>query len=274
MLSTSLVVLGLTPSMLSGLGSSVAESAMLSYNNQALAFLLSIGSPAFATADIWTYVSPLDIIHKPYNKAWRNNGKIEAFIRPQSRNRSLWVLFIEYLLILGAIFNTIHVSLDLGVRSVSTWTCENWWLPLVWVLVPSGIHVLGAASFRCTPKSITKSSSGGVDKDVINVSPPTAWTLLLNMFALGSVTTHVVFGTLVFSSLLFLTVMDALRVVLQYVLSTVVCRFVSQFELMLMSEKYLVKQLGQKSNETAPLLETTNEQDSQKEGINNGLYAA
>ncbi|KAM0258591.1 hypothetical protein ACHAQJ_003762 [Trichoderma viride] len=277
MLSTSLVVLGLTPGMLSSIGSGVTETAMLSYHNQALAFLLSIGSPAFSPAGFWKYDNPLKIIQSPNENAWRSNEKLEAFIRSQSRNRSLWILGIEYLLILGAIFNTIHVSLDLGVRSVSTWMCENWWLPLVWSLIPSAIHVLGAVSFWFTPKRIEQSSIGGADKDIIKASPPTTWTLLFNLVAVSSVTVHIMFGILAFSSLLFLTVLDAVRVVVQFALSAVVCRFICQYELTLMSEKYLVKQLdrnGEPLDERVTLLETINVQDSRKERENSNLSAA
>lgn len=259
MLSTSLVVLGLTPTMLSTLGPSVTESSMLSYRNQVLALLLSIGSPAFSPTGFWTYDDPLDIIGGPQNKAWQHSGILASFIRSQARHRSIWILCIEYLLVIGAIFNTVHVSLDLGVRSVSTWICESWWQPLVWVLIPSIIHVFGVASFWCTPKKIDNSSSEGGDKVVIKAYPPTVWTLLLNLLAVSCVTVHIIFGTLVFSSLLFLTVLDALRVVVQFALSAVTCRIISQYELILMSERYMVKKIDQDGRPLGvnePLLET------------------
>ncbi|KAL7793059.1 hypothetical protein V8C37DRAFT_111206 [Trichoderma ceciliae] len=276
MLSTSIVVLGLTPGMLSSLGPSVAESSMLSYRNQVLALLLSIGSPAFSPSGFWTYDDPLNTIRSSQNRAWQNSGILASFVRSQSRHRSLWILFIEYLLVLGAIFNTVHVSLDLGVRSVSTWICESWWLPLIWVLIPSVIHVFGAISFRLTPKKSENSSSGGGDKHEIKVSPPTASTLLFNIVAVSCVSVHIMFGTLAFSSLLFLTVLDAVRVVVQFALSAMVCRFIGQYELMLMSERYSVKNLdrnGEPSDENGALLETVKVYGPQKERENSNMSA-
>lgn len=45
------------------------------------------------------------------------------------------------------------------------------------------------------------------------------------------------FGTMIFSSLLFLRITDALPVIFRYALSAIICRFVSRYEVAGMSER-------------------------------------
>ena len=65
MLAISIVILGLMPIMLSTLGPSIAESAMLSYERPLLLWLLAFGSPSVIVNRIWTYDDPFATIERP-----------------------------------------------------------------------------------------------------------------------------------------------------------------------------------------------------------------
>lgn len=119
-LSGSLVLLGLTPTLLSTLGPSLGESAMLSFQRPGLAFLLSLGAPAIWPPRILTYDDPLLVLKKSPLTA-RFLGKL--WPRAQRKHQRI-VSVIEYILALGAIGNVIYVSLQLGWKSVLSWKCE------------------------------------------------------------------------------------------------------------------------------------------------------
>jgi len=266
MLATSIVILGLMPTMLSTLGPSIAESAMLSYERPLLSWLLAFGSPSVLVSRIWTYDDPFATIERPTGRSWRNSATLLdalPFRRPRRRASRIVISALELVLALAAIANTIHVSIDLGVRSVSTWNCESWYFPLSWVLIPGCIHIIGAVAFRMTPmrreqatalsntllpatnaaKDVSLDSPGNKLRApvVIIAQPPTPWTLVLNSVAVGFSLGHAVYGTLVFSSLLFLMVSDAVPVIFRYASSSLLCRFINQYELALMSEEYEVR---------------------------------
>ena len=265
MLAISIVILGLMPTMLSTLGPSIAESAMLLYERPLLLWLLAFGSPSVIVNRIWTYDDPFAMIEWPTGRSWRNSTTLFdalSFRRPQRRVSRLVVSAVEHVLALAAIANTIQASIDLGVRSVSTWNCESWYLPLSWVLIPGCIHIIGALAFRMTPMrreqattplALLPGTNGAKDialdplgnklpaSTIIITQPPMPWTLVLNSAAVGFSLGHAVYGTLVFSSLMFLMVSDAVLVIFRYASSSLLCRFINQYELALMSEEYEVR---------------------------------
>ena len=81
MLATSIVILGLMPTMLSTLGPSIAESAMLSW-------LLAFGSPSVIVNRIWTYDDPFATIERPTGRSWRNSAtRCDLYCCPSSLKR-------------------------------------------------------------------------------------------------------------------------------------------------------------------------------------------
>ncbi|KAJ5169006.1 uncharacterized protein N7482_004600 [Penicillium canariense] len=229
MLSTSLVILGLTPTLLSNLGPTIAESSTLSSQRPLLSWLLSFGAPAVMMCRIWTYDDPYNTI-----ASRRNSSKLLDHFAIGRTRRYRWLInIVEYVFALAAIANIIHVSLDLEFRSVSTWYCESWWFPLTWVLILGLIHAIGTISFWMTPKTVgCADEAEGLDglaskaPRIITTQAPNLLDSDSELSGLG----HVMYGTLVFSSLMFLMVEDAVPVIIRYAASAVMCRFIIQYE--------------------------------------------
>ncbi|KAI1376618.1 hypothetical protein F4677DRAFT_419059 [Hypoxylon crocopeplum] len=255
---------------------SIAESAMLSLDHPLLSFLLAFGASAVYASRIWDYEDPLDTIDTA--KHPREDGiftRLAAMLHPYRK----LVVTIEHIFVLAAIANVIKVSLDLGWRSVSSFDCDGSYYPLSWVLVPAFLHLLSVISFWVTPRGISQTAkAGGTGAEVTSLirrteadaqqkghvnqiriqfdttpedrrmvlytERPSLLTLALQYLATGCAIGHVLYGTMVFSSSMFLMVSDAVPVIMRYALSAVVCRTISRYELAVMSQKYRVEHVG------------------------------
>ena len=62
------------------------------------------------------------------------------------------------------------------------------------------------------------------------------WFYVITWSLYIAVSVHILFGTLILASMLFISLSDAVGIVGRYVLSTVVCRLVLEFELVGMSQ--------------------------------------
>lgn len=261
-MASSLVVLGLTPTMLSQLGPKLSESSMLSYRRPGLSFLLSMGAPTVFPGRIFTYESPFETLKVAFK-----DQPVQRYL-PSMRplvKRPKVIGFIEYVVALGAICNIIDQSIQLGWRSVLSWACNTTWTPMAWVLFPGLIHVIAAAAFHRIPKSVKQPGQtseqdemgwrrrpfwGSFDelrachahtKRTIIAGSPGLMTLVLNNVAQFLVVIHIVLGSVIFSSCQFLRFVDAIPVILRYTLSTLVCQFINAYELHGMSETLQVE---------------------------------
>jgi hypothetical protein len=105
------VVLGLTPTILSILGSSTADISLLSIigNRPLLVFLLAAGSPAVSPTTPFKRLDPLQGI--------TTNGPSHAM--PISGWSRVIIVAIEYIFTCGAIANIVSVSWQLCIQMVS-----------------------------------------------------------------------------------------------------------------------------------------------------------
>lgn len=261
-MASSLVLLGLTPTMLSQLGPKLSESSMLSYRRPGLSFLLSMGAPTVFPTRIFTYESPFETL-----KAVVKDQPLAQYLSrmPLIAERPRVVGFIEYVVTLGAIYNIIDQSMQLGWRSVLSWACTTTWLPMAWVLFPGLVHVLAAVAFYRIPKSVKGpsqplrpnetgrrlwrlwdlsqelNSCQAHNQRTIIARSPALMTLVLNNAAQLLVVLHVTIGTMIFSSCQFLRFRDALPVIARYATSAIVCRFINSYELRGMSNTLQVE---------------------------------
>jgi hypothetical protein len=261
-MSSSLVLLGLTPTMLSQLGPKLSESSMLSYRRPGLSFLLSMGAPTVFPGRIFTYKSPFQTL-----KAVVKDQPVQQYLS-STRLTAEWpriIGFIEYVATLGAIYNIIDQSIQLGWRSVLSWACSTSWLPMGWVLLPGLIHVLAALAFYRIPKSVKEPSQPlrphetssrlrrlwessdefrtcqAHNKRTIIAGSPDLMTLVLTAIAQLLVVFQIILGTTIFSSCQFLRFRDAIPVIARYALSAIVCRFINVYELRGMSNTLQVE---------------------------------
>jgi hypothetical protein len=261
-MASSLVLLGMTPTMLSQLGPKLSESSMLSYRRPGLSFLLSMGAPTVFPGRIFTYESPFETL-----KAVVKDEPIQRYLSGTRHiaERPRVIGFIEYIATLGAIYNIIDQSIQLGWRSVLSWACSTSWLPMAWVLLPGLIHVLAAAAFFRIPKSVKEpgqplrpNETGwrlrrlwessdefrtcqAHNKRTIIARSPSLMTLVLNNIAQILVVFHIILGTIIFSSCQFLRFRDAIPVIARYAISAIVCRFINVYELRGMSNTLQVE---------------------------------
>jgi hypothetical protein len=251
------VILGLMPTLLSTIGPSVAEISLVSAHRPILAFLISMGAPAIWPTRIFEYNNPTDLLIGS-----SSTSKLE--LRPLSFWLALTISALQYLLAAGSVFNIMNTSIILGERSILSWGCTTNFMPLVWTSAACIVHITAAASYIVARKRTIGSS-----KEASTVSHNNHSTLsgrlsaiyrglkaesticanqrklgytqeakvplaavFLNVCAgcLGFI--YLVLGTLVFSSLQFISVWDIFNEILwRYMVSTVVCRMILIVEL-------------------------------------------
>jgi hypothetical protein len=242
------VLLGLTPSILAGLGPTVGEVALLSLHRPVLALLISLGAPGIYPSRIATYDNPFEAFKMKTGAlivptlSWPYSGIISA---------------AQYALTAGAAANVFKVSYDIGVGSVLAWWCEFSLMPLFWSALTVVVHLTAAFALRVSrgkykqqespqkskaPKALwasltefarregtlsaNNSSFRGVDE--MSIGPVgTGLNLLAGWLGLC----HLAFGTCIFAGVVFISTGDAAFLLLRYLASGTICRLVLYFEL-------------------------------------------
>ncbi|RDW63315.1 hypothetical protein BP6252_10860 [Coleophoma cylindrospora] len=251
------ILLGLAPTTLSVLGPSVAEMALLSLHRPGLSLLLSLGAPAVFPGRFLLWNDPLRA----------NEASTGAFIiRPFSKKYAILVSVIQYLVAATACGNILHATYAIGLRSIVSWDCRASYWPLIWVVVSLVIHFTATASLRAAIKRKTdittprrqqyiseppnegqRPNMTGVMTAIHNEVTPSAnidWQVSdLYDVRLGPLAVvlqytgafvsvcHLMFGTLLFSSLQFIGVGDAVILIMRLIASATFCRIVLQFEM-------------------------------------------
>ena len=259
-------MLGLTPTILSSIAPSVSEISLLSSRRPLMATLLSIGGPAVYVPRSLTYQSPLAIL-RPTSSLFRQTRKPLS-----NRRRWTWVA-LQYATVAAAVFNVVHTSWQLGLRTVITWKCNTSYMPVLWSTLAAAIHIVAAIGWHSSyamrrsrkeqrqsqyastwlsslAQTVREELTLSIDADVrlhvhktcatdasASGTPPAeeedeSWVTIFAMqLADATSFVHLVFGTLVFSSLMFIATLDAAKVVLRYMVSGLLCRCVLLYEL-------------------------------------------
>lgn len=238
-------VLGLAAPLLASLGQSLAKISLLSSQRPMLSFLIVLGAPAVSHSRIR--------IHPPVRRAEipprkPRCGETQAVVL--GHNDTSGVCFV-----VAAAVSNIELALDIGVRSVLAWSCNSWALPLLWILYPISLHgVCFIGHYYMIPRERGESKverprisnrSSWVDRlwtlevlptvnrergPILRV-PPTTTAILLQIVASALAFIHVVLGTMILSSLIFIGFHDTLRILARFVASALVCRGILMFEL-------------------------------------------
>lgn len=250
------ILLGLAPTTLSVLGPSVAEMALLSLHRPLLGFILSLGAPAVFPGRFLLWDDPLRA----------NEAATGAFVvSPFSKRWAVFISIIQYLIAATCCGNILHATYAIGIRSIVSWSCRTSYWPLLWVIASIAIHLTATTSLRAaiqhktdliTPRRQIYASepneeghklkstgikavlynefttSANIDwqvSDLYDVKLGPVAVVLQYTGALLSVC-HLMFGTLLFSSLQFIGLGDAVILILRLIGSAVFCRIVLQFE--------------------------------------------
>lgn len=240
-LASAAVILGLLPSTLSLVGLSYVETGVLAQRRPFLAFLLATGSPAVSPLRTFDYRDPSEIL--------RQHTALMAYQQPRL---SRLILVLEYLTAFAAIANLSVVTWQLCVRTICSFTTDTFWMPILWPVLAILIHIVAMVAvrlqWRFDERPVAQASG-------VHASPKSGWiqrelslcsqhprmdfkrneeslTFLIVAWVVSTGTVlHILLGTLVFSSLLFIETGDAISVVAQYLASTLVCRVVLVYEL-------------------------------------------
>jgi hypothetical protein len=256
-MSSAQVLLGLTPTILAVLGSSTEELSLLSViaRRPFLALLLSLASPSVFVSRAFEYNDPVSMLQDRPGRLKQPN--------PRGWMRMV-IVVLEYACAITAMGNVAVLNWQLGVGTVCGIWPDNVIAPMLWGVLVVLVHIVGAFIMRLQarrttveyPGAISKDGPVGV-KDWLKSSPDRIWTLtqtefkpsasqediyitafperrwfvVLSWMLSTCVIVHVIFGTLVLSSLYFIGPRDALSVVGRYMSSVLVCRIICMYEI-------------------------------------------
>lgn len=244
------ILLGLMPTILSMVGPSVAEITLLALHRPLLSLLLSLGAPALFPMRFLTWVDPLHV----------KEPKAGAWIIPRlSRRWKIALSIAQYVLAAAAVAVNFYTAWTLGVRTVLVWLCDRSYWPVLWVLFGTVTHILAVCSLRASmkppeesedkPKTFSDRGFSFLQREftptacskskVIEVERGPLAVLLQYISALVALF-HLMFGTALFSSLLYIGNIASLLVFGSFLAAAIMSRVILHFEIsgMIDRERY------------------------------------
>ena len=242
------VVMTLIPSLLATVGNSVAEVSLLASQRPLLSFLITLGAPSMHPTRIPEYRNPLHLLDgtSPHNPL-----DFGPLVEPSPSIRT-----VIYIIAAGATVNNIELALRIGSRSALAWGCRSWYMPLVWVLFPITTYAVAALSCCLSRKDTTSDKTMYLHtwsffepvEDALSYSlqcvqicfhipfldktkPPSREVMLFQLAASCLAFAHVVLGTLILSSLIFVGFDDTLVILARFLGSAVVARIIMLLQL-------------------------------------------
>ncbi|RSL91176.1 hypothetical protein CEP51_000369 [Fusarium floridanum] len=257
------VLLGIMPTIITFLGPSHDEMAMLSNvgRRPLLAAGISLAAPSAYFSRAFEYFDPSEILcHHKYRRTQ---------YRPKL-NEGWWMLvsILEYGVVAGACWNIVVNTRQVNLWSISSLASDADFLPGLWLAFGPCIHFFSCFVFRLrirgwrdtkdriirfiperdtsllswfksTPKRLldfltfTEFVPCATKEYVSRIEGRTESKTFLASAWLESTFTilHVVFGTLVFSGTLFVGTKDALGIVGRYIAGVAFCRIILMYEL-------------------------------------------
>ncbi|KAK1517865.1 uncharacterized protein CCOS01_12122 [Colletotrichum costaricense] len=234
------VVLGLMPTILATVGNSVEETSTLCVIGQRplIALLVAAGSPAIHPVRSFKYMDPMKLV-----KSRRYRLRTERSSAPLRRV----ALAIELLAAVVAIINTYTLCNQLGVMVVSMLAPQLTYLEFLWSIIGISSHVSAAASLwaRTNIKSgisrreyimevLSRQFKPLDEQDWTNAmigEDETYLSMVLSYFTSLLGTCHLIYGSMLFSSLVFISATDSLKIMARYMASAMVSRFILMYEL-------------------------------------------
>lgn len=238
-LASAQVLLGLIPPVLVYFGPTLAEVAVLSTYRPVLAGLLALGSPAVSVGRLYGEID----VNEPYHRSTSVYFDCWAeWLADQSFWVKVTVQVIGFVGAIGAIANNAHNSIYLDLRTISGWRCGVLFLPLAWSLLGFGVHIFGMVAIRLRlydERPAARTPILGVvfsseRHQCVKNSKPTRMSEVLFWFGSLAAISHMVFGILDLSSLVFISALEAFRVFVRYASSAALCQFILLLELAIM----------------------------------------
>ncbi|KAI0467480.1 hypothetical protein F4859DRAFT_506830 [Xylaria cf. heliscus] len=221
------VLLGLLPTMLALASSSTAEIGLLALRRPFLAVFLAAGGPAVSPIRTFEYREPIELLANGPNA-------FTAIVNLRSPYSTI-TLFVQYILAFAATANLLHVSWELGIYSVVGYSSDTWFQPIVWALLSLVVHFLGAVAVYLRARQEFELSAHK-PAAVLCVRKERLSFYLFSWLTSTTTIVHIIYGTLVLSGTLFVSTANAIRIVVRYFGSTIVCRLILMMEISGMRE--------------------------------------
>lgn len=247
------VILGLMPTLMSSIGVSVSEIALLSAHRPVLSLLISLAAPAIWPTRIFEYNDPGLALSGGDGTATKWLMTVPHLKPWAARTLSL----VEYAIAFGAVINISLASKQMGEKTILSWGCTTVFVPLLWTALAAVPHVPAALSYgivrwkdRWQGESERSSTVwhrwvSMVETEVTVCANQTAsrrrrsdkdgvptMAVILNIFAGGLSFVYLFVGTVAFSSLVFISVWEVLNEVLwRFIISTAAARLILIVEL-------------------------------------------
>ncbi|KAM7211233.1 hypothetical protein V8F06_013394 [Rhypophila decipiens] len=273
-LSAAQVLLGVAPTVLAILGPRGDEmgTLLLVGRRPFLFLILACGSPSVYFGRAFEYVSPktflADRIHA------QTVLKRQEFLPVSGAKRTpltnAIATGVEYFLAIAAVANIVFLDYELGAKTVCIIWSATIFAPLAWGATGIFNYVLCALMLRTrirrldADETATGENKGfmawakrwnarrfwrdwlaseikmsATQKHIrIDEFEETHSYVVLSWLSSVCIISHVLFGTLVFSSTVFIGPEDALGVVVRYMISVMICRMVLMYELMGLRDAY------------------------------------
>lgn len=278
-MASSAVLLGLLPMILQTVGSNPIEIATVGLRRPILGFLLAGGSPAITgmkSHELIDAARAFADLRDPRALMFPNTrwGDVPSFWRP-------WMGVAQYLVTAGAVANVMEMAYKLGVHGITAFTPETIFAVPTWCCLGLVAHIVATLILYLSldmqipgRQSSKLSDNHGIETVeeqerslmsrlyghfLVHIPMPAAylpqaevrWTsneravtyFLSWLLSFGSLVI-MIFGTLVFSSLLFYSVSSAVRIVLRFVASATVVRIVVRMELRGMNDCFRRREDG------------------------------
>ena len=247
------VILGLAPSLISSMSPTVGEISMLSANRPILSFMLTLGSPSVYPVRSLEYDDPLAVLKQKKRGLFRPRRILDP------KKWHAWISAIEYFMVVAAIVDVLVMDGRLGFNTVSVWKVGAPYLVYLWTIFAVVPHALSAfafyfsdsvkaerkanrhqrdredaagwfmARFKREVTICAAKSRRGYSKHKVDDEP--FWVIAMNLSASFVSFLVLLYGTILFPSLLFIGPLDAFAVIVRYFAATLVCRLVLSYEL-------------------------------------------
>ncbi|OAA73826.1 hypothetical protein ISF_00727 [Cordyceps fumosorosea ARSEF 2679] len=264
-LSAAAVVLGLAPTILQMISPTPADTALVSLRRPVLALLLSLASPATVFSEAARYADNIEALSKPLSGQFRGSFPFTTGRLLGGGGGYVTGLLstAQYILALAAVVNSAYRTYQLCLWTVCSFSPITVFLPALWHGTVALLHLGGWIAQRLNLQSAegARDAERGDGQDwrgmttgwgsrmkswLINETTPSAFAekLPVENRAAGpapffsavtaalyaGVPVHILYGTLVLSSLTFISAFDSISVVAFYAISTIVSKAIVYFE--------------------------------------------
>ncbi|KAH7250289.1 uncharacterized protein BKA55DRAFT_569172 [Fusarium redolens] len=235
-LASAAVILGLAPSVLQLLSASYLDTAILAYRRPGLAVVLAMCSSGVRPLTATDYD---DFISK------MGSESSTTFGIPRFAGAQAIVSLVEYIIAAASVANNAYLTYQLCLQAVCTFAPAEDFLPAVWTAAALAIHLVGYITARLKITVETKSAWEDRGRLWSELTPTpwqsklqvkanrrhTGWFLTLASALYVGDCLQALFGTLILSSLVFISVRDSAIIVIRLMGSALFARLILIYEL-------------------------------------------